>query len=309
VGISFSSLSITQRTLTSRTPPTARAEDARALATKLITQQGSHHVVREVHSFLSSVCNTEIAGDGRFVSLTANTSSRQQVELPTAPYGLKGGAARELVVAALGVRGPRKPRDLDLIRKGHFPITDDDAMAQRFMSRDYANGARVELIRDMQRYLNSRDITLNEVASFESSVTLSLLAALDSIGHVIRPSQYRGGSIHRKPSLDGRILLKMARLFAEAEHFKEPALIVGIPDGVSFTEFDLAIQLNKAFQQGTSIARGFIDVLVLLGALEASIDPLQDTLDELSHLRHGERGLFPDVPAEFFSSDFQGDND
>jgi hypothetical protein len=307
VGISFSSLSITQRTLTSRTPPTARAEDARTLATKLITQQGSQHVVREAISFLSSVCDTQISCDGRLVSLTAN-SSQQQNELPALPYGLKGGAARELVVATLGVRAPRKPRDLDLIRKGHFPIPDDDAVARRFMSRDYANGARVELIRDMQRYLNSRDITLNEVASFEWSVMLSLLAALDCIGYVIRPSQYRGGSIHRKPSLDGRILLKMARLFAEAEHFKEPALLVGIPDEVSFTEFDLAIQLNKAFQQGTPIARGFVDVLVLLGALEASIDPLQDTLDELNHLRHGERGLFPDVPAEFFTPGFEGKN-
>jgi hypothetical protein len=173
-------------------------------------------------------------------------------------------------VAALGVRAPRKPRDIDLIRKGNFPVPEDDLMAQRFMSRDFMHGARVELIRDIQRYLNSRDITLNEVAAFDRSVTLSLLAALDCVGHVIRPSQYRGGSIHRKPSLDGRILLKMARLFAEAEHFAEPALLVGIPDEVSFTEFDLAIQLNKAFQQGFAIARGFIDVLVLLGALEAS---------------------------------------
>jgi hypothetical protein len=91
----------------------------------------------------------------------------------------------------------------------------------------------------------------------------------------------------------------MARLFAEAEHFNEPALIAGIPDEVSFTEFDLAIQLNKAFQRGTPIARGFVDILVLLGALKASIDPLHDTLAELRHLSLGECGLFPDVPAEF----------
>lgn len=299
MGISFSSLSITQRTLTSRAAATARAEEARALATKFITQQGSRHAIQELVSFLCRCSEKEISCDGRALSLTA-AAPQQDEELPTLPYGLKGGAARELVVATLGVRAPRKPRDIDLIRKGHFFIPDDDLMAQRFMSRDYVHGARVELIRDMQRYLNTRDVTLNEVASFESSVTLSLLAALDCIGHVIRPSQYRGGSIHRKPSLDGRILLKMARLFAEAEHFQEPALLVGIPDEVSFTEFDLAIQLNKAFQQGSAIARGFVDVLVLLGALEASIDPLRDVLSELSHLRIGERGLLPDVPAEFF---------
>jgi hypothetical protein len=299
VGISFSSLSITQRTLLSRASSMPRAEDARALATKFIAQQGSQHVIREAVDFLSPCCENELVCHDRLISLTV-TSNQQQEELPSPTYGLKGGAARELVVAALGVRAPRKPRDIDLIRKGNFPVPEDDLMAQRFMSRDFMHGARVELIRDIQRYLNSRDITLNEVAAFDRSVTLSLLAALDCVGHVIRPSQYRGGSIHRKPSLDGRILLKMARLFAEAEHFAEPALLVGIPDEVSFTEFDLAIQLNKAFQQGFAIARGFIDVLVLLGALEASTDPLQHALSELSHLRHGERGLFPDVPAEFF---------
>lgn len=299
MGIPLSSLTITQRSLSSLAATNARSEEARELATKFITQQGSQLVAREIISFLTCCAGHGITFDGKLISL-ALPDNQLHEDLPTEPYGLKGGAARELIVSALGVRAARKPRDIDLIRKGHFQIPQDNLMAERYMGRDYMHGARVELIRDIQRYIHSRDITLNEVASFDRTALLSLLAALDSIGHVIRPSHYRGGSIHRKPSLDGRILLKMARLFAEAEYFSEPALMVGIPDEVSFSEFDIAVQLNKAFQQGTEIARGFVRVLVLLGALEASSDPLADLLEDLGHLRYGERGLLPDVPPELF---------
>jgi hypothetical protein len=220
--------------------------------------------------------------------------------MPPSPYGLKGGAAREALTAALSVRPIREPRDLDIIRRGHFPIATDDAIAKQYMPRDYTHGARVELVRDFTRYLTTRDITINEVGIFDTALTSSLLAALDTVGYVIRPSHYRGGSIHRAPSLDGRTLLKMVRLFAEAEIHNEPAILVGIPEEISFSEFDLALQLNKAFQRGTPVAQKFVDTLLLLGALDASHTPLPKLLEELEHLRHGERGLFPDVPEELF---------
>jgi hypothetical protein len=97
----------------------------------------------------------------------------------------------------------------------------------------------------------------------------------------------------------------MVRLFAEAEVHDEPAIIVGIPEAVSFSEFDLAIQLNKAFQRGEGVAQRFVDTLLLLGALDASYTPLPKLLEELEHLRHGERGLFPDVPEGLFRKSTQ----
>jgi len=225
--------------------------------------------------------------------------------MPPSPYGLKGGAAREALTAILSVRPIRVPRDLDIIRRGHFPIATDDAIARQYMPRDYMHGARVELVGDFARYLATRDITLNEVGILNELLSSSLLAALDTVGYVIRPSHYRGGSIHRAPRLDGRTFLKMVRLFAEAEMHNEPAIMVGIPEEVSFSEFDLAIQLNKAFQRGEGVAERFVETLLLLGALDASHTPLPKLLEELEHLRHGERGLFPDVPEGLFRHPMQ----
>jgi hypothetical protein len=92
----------------------------------------------------------------------------------------------------------------------------------------------------------------------------------------------------------------MVRLFAEAETHSESSMLVGIPDQISFSEFDLAIHLNKAFQRGESVAEHFIETLVYLGVIEASATPLSQLLADLAHLRHGEKGLLRDVPERFF---------
>ena len=197
----------------------------------------------------------------------------------------------------LGIRDFRAPRDLDLVRRGAFYVQQDESVAREFMPNDYRHGARVELIRSMTRYLSSRDITINELCALCEETNVSLLGALDTAGNVIRPSRYRGGSIHRQPSLEGKIFLKMVRLFAEAEHFGDASIMVGIPDAVIFSEVDLAINLDKAFQRETGVAQRFIDALVHLGALEASDDPLARVLEELEHLRHGELSLLPHAPA------------
>jgi hypothetical protein len=165
------------------------------------------------------------------------------------------------------------------------------------MTRDYLHGARVELVRDLNRYLSSRDLTINEVASFDTTLSVSLLGLLDTFGHVLRPSYYRGGTLHKRPSLDGRILLKMIRLYAEGVCADEGWTVVGIPEETSLSEFDLAIHLNKAFQRGRDVAERFLESCALLSVIPAREDLLKKTLGDLEHLRHGERGLLPDVPA------------
>ena len=72
------------------------------------------------------------------------------------------------------------------------------------------------------------------------------------------------------------------------------------PDQISFSEFDLAIHLNKAFQRGESVAIHFIDSLIVLGILEGSLTPLSEVLADLAHLRYGEKGLLRDVPERYF---------
>jgi hypothetical protein len=169
-------------------------------------------------------------------------------------------------------------------------------MARQFMTSDYRHGARVELVATLGEYFASRDLTINEVAVFGDSVHTTLMCVLDTIGHTIRPSRYRGGSLHKKPQLQGQSLLKMIRLYAEGHDCGEAWSLTGIPEEISFSEFDFALNLNKAFQRGRTVAERFLRTAELLALIPATEDPVRWALEELAHLRHGEKGLFPDVP-------------
>lgn len=292
----LSTLSIRHRSLQSATAAHDEVENARALATELIKASGSRHATQRAQSFIQSALGLETSlTEGHLTCSLEPTALRLHPSLPE-PYGIKGGAARELLAARAHRRDARAPRDLDLVRRGTFAIASDTVVARTFMPHDYQHGARVELISSMPRYLTTRDITTNEIAIFGDAVSLSLLAALDTIGHLLRPSRYRGGSIHKPPVLEGRVFLKMVRLFAEGECHRDPVRLVGIPDQVTFSDFDLALQLDKAFQRSTDVARTFVDTLVVLGAIAASSDPLAKLLEELEPLRIGEQGLLPHAP-------------
>lgn len=290
----LSTLSISQRTFSSSAAPPPLALRAREVATHFIARQGDAHSIRAAESFLRDEVGVIFERSGGFVTLRAHSNLS---ELPS-PYGLKGGAARERLREALHISQPRAPRDIDIIRRGRFATPSDEDVAKRFMARDYTHGARVELVTELSRYIASRDLTINEVAVFDSTISASFLAILDTLGHVLRPSRYRGGTIHKKPSLDGRTLLKMARLFAEGEGNSESWLMVGIPEEVSFSDFDLALHVNKSFQRDEDVARAFLNVCCLLSIIPARDDLVASVLQDVEHLRHGERGLLPDVPAK-----------
>lgn len=298
MGIKLSTLTLSERTFLSDTTASPLALRARDIANTFISDRGGRRGRDAALSFLKNEASVALNWNGSYATLLSTTDV-----CPTpAPYGVKGGAAREQLVASLGIRNPRPPRDVDLVRRGSFTLPADDEAAKKFMTKDYAHGARVELIGDIPRYLASRDITINELAAFDSTISASLLALLDTIGHVLRPSYYRGGTLHKRPSLDGGILLKMVRLYAEGTCAAESWSLVGIPEETSFSEFDLAIHVNKAFQRGRLIAQKFLHTCCLLSLIPASEDLVRDTLEGLQHFRHGENGLFPDVPATEWES-------
>jgi hypothetical protein len=297
--LKISSLSLLHRSLTGQHSASENQLASRELAARLISLSHLKINIEEGFAFIRSICPESllaIPDEHLIIPLIAsNRPLADNLKLPKS-CGFKGGTARELLCDKLGLRNFRAPRDLDLVRRGSFHTPQDELVAREFMPHDYRHGARVELIRSISRYLSSRDITINEVCAFHAEINVSLLGALDAAGNVIRPSRYRGGSIHRQPGLDGKIFLKMVRLFAEAEHFGDSSILVGIPDTVIFSEIDLAINLDKAFQRGHGVAQLFISTLIHLGALDASDDPLAQVLEELEHLRHGELNLLPHAP-------------
>jgi hypothetical protein len=292
--IQGSTLSISQRVLAPSRPLSATQQRAQELATQLIQTYSARHATNEALDFVREHAHLESSADESILIIPCSPFAHGPLP-PT--YGVKGGAARESLIAALQIRESRQPRDVDLVRRGHHRTPSDDAVARQYMARDYQLGSRVELIRDLSDYLTSRDLTINEVARFDGKAYASLLCVLDSLGHVIRPSRYRGGTLHKKPTLYGQSLLKMARLYAEGTSNGENWTITGIPEEVSFSEFDLAVHLNKAFQRGRDVADSFLYTCETLSLIGTSDDRVKTALEELEHLRHGERGLFPDVPG------------
>ncbi len=292
-----STLSISQRSLMGEHPASDAQRTAQRLAHNLIQSYSARHAVREAIDFVIGYVSCEVQAEGDWLRIALSTDPLAGLGIPPG-YGVKGGAAREALAVALGLRDLRQPRDIDVVRRGKHPLPLDEEVARSLMPRDFAHGARVELIRELPRYLTSRDLTVNEVVAEGSTVNVSLIGALDSIGQVLRPARYRGGTLHRKPSLHGQSLLKMARLYAEGACEGESWSIEGIPEEVTFSEFDLAVHLNKAFQRGRPVVERFLHTCILLSLITASEDPVRDALEHLEHLRHGERGLLPDVPAE-----------
>lgn len=294
--IQGSTLSISQRSLSPERPLSPRQAQAQALANQLIQRYGSRRSVEEARAFIEESAPDTAISDDDILTLPLPSSILPSFDIP-AGYGVKGGAAREALIATLSMREPHQPRDIDLIRRGNYRIPADDEVARALMGRDYELGARVELIRNFTGYLRSRDISINEVTAIDGTVYTSLLCALDTIGHVLRPSRYRSGTLHKPPSLLGTSLLKMVRLYAEGAVHGENWSITGIPEEVSFSEFDLAVHLNKAFQRGEVVAERFLNTLELLSLLPATENRVDRALRELEHLRHGEKGLFPDIPT------------
>jgi len=270
---------------------------ARTLAHTMMGSHFARHAHREALDFINSIGTTQFAEYEGSLHTTTSTPQSQVEPIPK-PYGLKGGAAREALIETLGLRAPETPRDLDLIRRGSHFTPHDEAIARTLMPRDYRYGARVELITDLNRYLTSRDITINEVAILDGSLHASPLALLDTIGQVLRPSRYRGGTLHREPGISGRTLLKMIRLQAEGTLRGESWSVIGIPLETSFSDIDLAIHLNKAFQHSKAAAGLFASYCSTLGLIAPDREPLEYLLTELAHLGHGEESLLRDVPRE-----------
>lgn len=299
---SGSTIRISQRTLPPEGSLSPTQERAQELASNLIQSYSSRHTTREGLEFLRDHAPCEFMQDGEHLIIERSSTLPWIRDIPPS-YGVKGGAAREELVSVLGLREPRQPRDIDLVRRGHHRVPDDDVVARVYMAKDYSHGARVELIRDMENHLVTRDLTINEVVVVDGQIYATLLCLLDSFGHVIRPSRHRGGMPVGRPKrvqalfgLTGESLLKMARLYAEGSCNGESWSMGGIPEEVTIYEFDLAIHLNKSFQTGREVALAFLRTCEILSLIKPTGDRLRNTLDELAHLRHGERGLFPDVP-------------
>jgi hypothetical protein len=202
-------------------------------------------------------------------------------------YGFKGGLARHALRLALepsSVATIPAPRDVDLVRRFGASARHDDELLKRLNPDDYERGAKIEEVREIKRYLDSRDLTVNEVITFGDVGVASPLCVLDTIGAVLRATRYRGGSMSRPPGLSALTVAKCLRLAAEEEILGGCSdwIVIGVPNGQSVTSFAMAVQLRKAFERGEATARRYLELCAAEGiSFNTQSSPQEQTVSTL----------------------------
>lgn len=204
--------------------------------------------------------------------------------LPALPagYGYKGGAARS-ALGALLARDSFPPRDLDVVRFGRGWTALDEEVSRSCMARDFERGMGVEVCSSLGAYLGTRDLSCNELVLFDGELLVSAVGLFDTLGFVLRPCKYRGGSSRRPPRLDGRTAAKMLRLRAEGIACGGAWHVAGVPISQTLADFDIAIHLSRAIERGAEVAEAFLAQLRAVGIGDETLT-LREAVEEFAPL-------------------------
>jgi len=269
--------------------------EARALFEEVLSSKAPANILEGIRHYTEKI--TRVSGIIEEYGFRFISQKSADLPLLPAPYGFKGGVAREQLRTIFGCI-PYPVRDIDLIRLGHGSIHEDVVMASKFMADDFARGNGVEVIRSKLQYFNSRDLTVNEVFSLNSTLLASPFCILDTLSKTLRATRYRSGSLSKAPQIAGSTLLKMLRIRAELFSLGEHWRVVGIPIEMSVTDRELALQLEKSLQRSESVAATFLAYCSQLGIIDGDKSTiLFDTLEDLIHFTYGDGAILKSIPA------------
>jgi len=163
--------------------------------------------------------------------------------------------------------------------------TQDGVVAKKFMQDDFAHGHGVEVLHSTHRYFNTRDFTINEVYATEESIYCTEQCILDTIREIVRITEYEYGVTDEegeKYNEDGtpfeapnKLLVKLVRLYSEGilENNKTSIADTEDTEFASITNmFWVALQIEKAYEQGPAYAEAFAKELVSKNILPSYID-------------------------------------
>lgn len=231
--------------------------DARVIEDFLDDQELSEAISR----LGMDISELEQLPDGNFsLDVKSHFSERR---LPVG-YAYKGGAARSLLLRSLGVDPESMPRDMDIVRIADTEPFDgaDDLVSREFMPDDYEHGNGVERLVDLQEYLESRDLTINEILATDKKITASRECILDNLRGILRMTDFEKG---RYQGDDSKMLSKILRFYSEAILKKGEAFM---PDyghwdfgQVFLSPFWIALNVEKASQRGQIYLDAFIETL------------------------------------------------
>lgn len=199
-------------------------------------------------------------------------------------YGYKGGAARLALFAIIGDNVQNFiPRDLDLVRISTRDSEKDHEMAKTFMPDDFEHGHGVEIVASIDRYLNSRDIRINEVLLINKRIFCSKGALIDALNGFIRPTDYIK---EQNTKIPGKIVCKMLRLQAESLVRGRPFELKDFPANAKISHFGLALHLNRALEQNSRVASWYLKLCIEHGFIEqrGQKQEIGDIIENLKHL-------------------------
>ena len=207
----------------------------------------------------------------------------KRVPMPPPGYAYTGGAAR-LALQELLERPVENhtARDLDLVRIGNEETERDKAISEKFMPDDFQHGYGVELSPSLCRYLNTRDITMNETLYFADRIVASRAAIQDTYNGYIRPTMH---VVRADGMIPGNIVCKMLRFQAEATLEGRKVRVVGIPADQTVAPFDIALHLDRALGRSSRLAKKYLSNCVEYGFLCAKKSCRGDIAETMNLLR------------------------
>ncbi len=198
-------------------------------------------------------------------------------------YAYKGGAARALLLRALGMNKDAEPRDLDIVRiNTQEPFPGSDAkLAQKFMPEDNRHGYGVEKINEFTEYFQSRDFTINELYADDEKIVVSKQGLLDTIRGIIRPTEYE---LQNYPKMSYKLMSKCIRFYSEQIN----KLGYGTIETDKKCEpnflppFYMALHLDRALSISRVVAESYIEELKEKNYLPSSILDPEEAIEYLS---------------------------
>jgi hypothetical protein len=234
-------------------------------------------------------------------------SKLEETELaPKLPegYGYKGGGARYLLERILGYKNIPEPRDLDIVRLESVTPSDelDQELSEKYMPDDLKHGHGVEVIHDNETYLDSHDLTINELYATSTSIICSKKCLIDTIRGILRVStnQYE----HYSSTPHG-ILAKITRLYTQAiiDYNKDIEVHEERHIERSFIPpFWLALNLNKAWERGNDHAELYCMELKRTKRVPERLQTVQEIADYLLENIEGEF-YYRNAPKEYYETE------
>lgn len=226
-------------------------------------------------------------------------------------YGYKGGTARALLLRSLGIDPSYEPRDIDVVRTSKeesFPGQDAE-VSRKFMPDDFASGYGVEVMPDINEYLESRDLTINEVLATDTEIVVSKKALLDTVRHILRVTPFERYRYSSDGDIGPKILSKLLRFYSESIHRYGEAQFQDIYDW-EFEQnfigpFWLALQLDRAMEVSSSVAEQYIQEIKTKNLIPEKIKSIEDAVEYLSGKLQADRFYFRHAPIKQFASEYE----